>query len=155
MTLPDPDGRSALLLEATGLRLARLVCVVAGVGAILLGLTLYAGLLLVASGTTRFSGSPDDARIVEFIIGGVATLLLLIGLPLLYGRGHRFLRSAIPALIGGTFALVLVNAPDLGLALGTNGADMVIVFVLGIVYLAVLVTDPAQRRPPQAQSAID
>jgi hypothetical protein len=142
MRLPDPNGTYARRPESLGLRAAVLVCRTAGIVATAYGLLLSLGCALTVVGLLRATGTADDTLVVEGILGGGAVLFLLIGLPLLFGRGRRLLRTILPAVIGGIFAIVVVQTPVLGLVLGTNGAEMVIVFVLGIVYLSVLVTEP-------------
>lgn len=143
MHQPDPDGDLALRLEASGRRLARAVCVVAGIGSIFFGIVFALMLTFIRLGAIQVNGNPEDVGLVEVIIGGLTTFLLLIGLPLFFGRGGRLLRTTLPAIIGGLFALVLVRAPSLGLVLPPNGGTMLIVLVLGIVYISVLVSEPA------------
>jgi hypothetical protein len=142
--LPDPEGTYARRMEALGMRIAPIVCRFAGIGLIIYGSILATGLILILTGVAQVSGGPGGAGLVAAILGGVAILMLLMGLPLLFGRGHRLLRTALPAVIGGIYGLVLTQAPALGLALGTNGAEMAIVFALGVVYLCVVVSDPAE-----------
>jgi hypothetical protein len=143
--LPDPNGPYALRLEALALRIAYVVRRGAGMVATGYGSLLLLGCFLTVFGVLRVSGAQDNVIVVASILGGVGTLFLLIGLPLLFGRGQRLLRTLLPAVIGGIFAIVVVQTPVLGLVLGTNGAEMAIVFALGIVYLSVIVTDPSDE----------
>lgn len=148
MRLLDPNGTLAHRLEAFGLRIAPTVCRLAGIGLIIYGSALAAGLILILTGVVRPSDGSRGSGSIVAILGGVAFSMLLLGLPLLFGRGHRLLRTALPAVIAGIYGLVLTQAPVLGLALGTNGAEMVIVFILGVVYLCVVVTDRSERLAP-------